>query len=96
MPIESTADQAPDFGPAFPVYPELPQILRVTGGPAAGNVYTAFVQQYNPSAPLTFRDREACYLTEPNGVILVPGYYDGRLVGSYLTLPLFAVTCCPT
>lgn len=93
--IDSVATQAPDFGPTFPVYPELPQLIRSYGGALVGtNTYQGFVQQY--VSPLTFRDREPCYLLEPNGVRLSPGIYDARLVGSYLGLPLFATACCLT
>jgi hypothetical protein len=90
---DSTNTQAPDFGPGFPVYPELPQLVRVSGVALGGtNTYPGFVQQYVPS--LTFRDRESCYVVEPNGIVLAMAIYDGRLVGSYLGLPLFAVACC--
>ncbi len=85
----------PFFGPELPTYPELPQIVRVTGGPLGGaNVYSAFVQQWTP--PLSLRDRESCYVFEPNGIRLGPGFYDSRLDGSYLGLPLFVTTCCPS
>ena len=84
----------PDLGPGLPVYPELPQVCRVSAGSIGNNVYPALIQQYNGA--LAFRDREACYVWEPNGISLSPGYYDCRLIGSHLGLPLFAATCCPT
>jgi hypothetical protein len=95
--VESTANQAPDLGPTLPIYPELPQILRVTSPALAGTsppVYPALMQQYAP--PLMMRDREPAYVWEPNGFPLGPARYDCRLVGSYLGLPLYATTCCAT
>ena len=90
---DSTNLHAPDFGPREPVYPELDQVNLVTGAPLPGtNIYPAVTQQY--STPLTLRNREPCYVTEPNGIRLGPGYYDCRLVSSYLGLPLYATTCC--
>ncbi len=93
MSDESTNTVAPFLGPELPTYPELPQIIRVTG-PAVGSVYPGFVQQWTP--PLALRDREPCYIWEPNGITLGPGFYDSRLDGSYLGLPLFVTTCCPS
>jgi hypothetical protein len=90
---DSTFDQSPDLGPDYPTYPELPQVVRVDGPPLVGtNVYPAFVQQWSP--PLTLRDREPCLVWEPNGIVLGPGFYDCRLVTSYLGLPLYVTTCC--
>lgn len=82
----------PDFQTPLPTYPELPQLVRVTNRAIVGNVYPAITQQY--AGNLTFRDREPCYVIEPNGVILSASIYDCRLVGSYLDLPLYATTCC--
>jgi hypothetical protein len=92
--ISSTEIQPPDFGPTQPVYPELPEVVRVSGPSIGSNVYPAFLSQWTP--PLVLRDRVPVYAWEPNGIVLGPGYYDCRLVGSYLNLPLYAVTCCPT
>lgn len=82
----------PILQPPLPTYPDLPQILRVVSPSIGGNIYPAITQQYNGS--LAFRDREAAYVYEPNGVQLSPAYYDCRLVGSYLGLPLYATSCC--
>jgi hypothetical protein len=93
---DSTNDQPPDLGPGKPTYPHLPQICRVANSALAGTsppVYPAFVQQFVP--PLSLRDREACFVVEPNSLPLGGGFYDCRLVGSYNGLPLFATTCCP-
>ena len=86
--------QPVDMGPTLPVYPEVCGIVRVTAASIGGNVYPAFAQQY--AGGLAFRDREAVYAWEPNGVVLGPGRYDARLVGSYLGLPLYVPTCCPS
>lgn len=85
--------QAPDYAPTLPVYGVLDQIIRTSGPAIVGtNVYPGWICQYAGS--LTLRDRTPCYVTEPNGVVLGPGYYDCRLVDSYAGLPLFATTCC--
>lgn len=93
---DSTNTNPPFFGPTLPVYPELPQIVKVTGPALDGTspgVYPCLVQQY--VQPLTLRDREPSYVTEPNGVALAVGaYYDCRLVTNYLGLPLYATSCC--
>ncbi len=96
--IDSTNPQAPDFGPEWPIYPELPQVVRVAeagfmDADTGKVVYSGFICQY--AAPLVLRDREACYIHEPNSLPLSPAYYDARLVTSYRGLPLLATTCCP-
>ena len=90
---DSTNTQPPDFGPTQPVYPPLAQLVRVTAPSIGGNVYPGLTQQFVP--PLGIRDREACYVIEPNKIVLGPGIYDCRLVSNYLGLPLYATTCCP-
>lgn len=91
---KSIHNQPPFFGPMLPNYPKVDQICRIYASSLSGtNIYPAYVQQYNGS--LAFRDREPCYVTEPNGIALKGGLYDTRLIGSYLGLPLFATTCCP-
>jgi hypothetical protein len=92
MDTDSTNVQPPALGPQFPVYPELPQLCRVTAPSGGQNIYPALVQQFTP--PLGLRDREPCFVWEPNGVTLGPFIYDCRLVGSYLGLPLFVTNCC--
>lgn len=82
----------PLLQPDLPNYPVIDQIVRASGPSIGNNVYPGVIQQYN--GLLGFRDRAACYLTEPNGVALSPALYDCRLVGSYLGKPLFATTCC--
>jgi hypothetical protein len=99
---DSSNLQPPAFGPQFPIYPELPQLNRVTGpaiagtGPAFGtlSIYPATTQQWQP--PLSLRDRESAYVVEPNNFPLSPGVYDCRLVSSYNGLPLYATSCCIT
>ena len=90
---DSTNIQSPDFGPTQPTYPPLPQLVRVTAPSIGGNVYPAITQQFVP--PLGMRDREACFVFEPNNILLSPGIYDCRLVSSFRNLPLYATTCCP-
>ena len=82
----------PNLQNDLPNYPEVSQFVRVTSATIGSNVYPAVTQQYTGS--LSFRDRESCYLYEPNGVALTANIYDCRLIGSYLTLPLYATTCC--
>ncbi len=85
-------DNPPILTPPLPNYPELPQLVRVSAPSIGNNVYPGFVLQYGGS--LSFRDREPCYLWEPNGVALSPAVYDCRLIGSYNSLPLFVTSCC--
>lgn len=96
MSDENINQRPPDFAPGFPLYPPLPQFVRVTGSAVSGTsprVYPAVTQQFFP--PLSFRDRETCYVVEPNNVTLNSGsYYDCRLVGSYNNQPLYATSCC--
>jgi hypothetical protein len=91
--LESTNDLPPFLGPEAPVYPELTQVCLVDAPALPGNVYPAAVCQFVP--PLSLRARERCYVHEPNGIALGPGYYDCRLVSSYLGLPLLVTHCCP-
>lgn len=93
--MDSTNLQPPDFSPRQPDYPQVLQIIRLAiPSPLEGsqNVYPSFVQQMG--SPLALRDREPCCLMEVNGGTLQPLYYQARLVGSYLGLPLFATACC--
>ncbi len=94
MDNDSVNTQPPDFGPTQPNYPHLAQLVRVTSPSIGGNVYPAITQQFVP--PLGIRDREPCYVYEPNNILLSPGIYDCRLVSNYLSLPLYATTCCLT
>lgn len=91
---QSTDLQPPWLGPGLPVYPQVSQLLRVFSPSIGSNVYSCFVQQ--EASSLVLRDREAAYLWEPNGIALGSGYYDGRLIGNYLGLPLYVTNCCPT
>jgi hypothetical protein len=78
-----------------PLYPELPQLLRVTGPALLGQpfpIYPCMTQQYTGN--LAVRDREPAYVFEPNSQPLGGAIYDGRLVGSFGGLPLYAVACC--
>lgn len=83
---------APGLQAPLPNYPIHEQNIRLIGPADGNNIYPGFVQQYGGN--LAFRDREKCYLFEPNGVALSLAIYDCRLVGSYLGSPLFSTTCC--
>ena len=88
--------QPPAFGPGLPVYPQVAQVVRTTGV-ETGNIYRGFVQQV---VTTTLRDREDCFVIEPNSVTLANGYYVARLVGSYIgslgTYPLYIATASIT
>jgi len=87
--------RTPQAEPAWPVYPGLEQLVRTTGGSfTQGGLtyYMAFTQQFSP--PLGLRDREPCYVYEPNRFLLPAAIFDCRLVGSIQGLPLYATTCC--
>ena len=94
---DSTNLQAPYLGPTWPLYPEIPDVVHVSG-PAVGGtnpaIYPCFNTQWVPGTT-TLRDREPSYVFEPNNVALTLAYYDSRLVGNYNGLPLYATTCCP-
>lgn len=109
MTINATPLRPPLFGPQLANYPALPQVCRVYGATSGGsssaragssggsgpNLYTAYVQQWTPGPVL--RDREACYVLEPNGTQLQNGYYLCRLMGTHpapdpASVPLYA-TC---
>ena len=87
----------PDFGPQFPVYPEVCELVRVTGPAVAGTappVYPCQVVQFD-SASLTSRNRETSYVVEPNSFPLtINAIYDARLVSAFQNLPLYATSCC--
>jgi hypothetical protein len=94
MNAESTNLVPPWLGQGYPTYPHVLQVARVHAPAVLGtNVYPCYVAQFTP--PLSLRDREPAYLLEPNNVRLGPGYYVGRLVGSYADLPLYVTFCCP-
>ncbi len=89
----SIPEQPPDFSPGLPLYPHLAQLCRVSSPSILPGLYPAFTQQWSGGA-LTMRDREPCYVWEPNLVPLGQAIYDCRLVGSYSGLPLYATSCC--
>ena len=69
-------------------------------GPGVGNVpppflYVASTQQLKTDT-LAPRDREPCLVVPaPPDMVLTAGYYLGRLAGSFNSLPVYEVTCCP-
>lgn len=95
--LDSIGAQAPDLGPGLPVYPALNSFVRVSGPSIGSNIYPGFAQQPTTIAGLpAFRDREPVYIWEPNGITLQQGYYDARLMTSYIDRPLYATNCCVT
>jgi hypothetical protein len=102
MDDDSTNIVPPWFGPEWPIYPQLAQIVRVTGAAVGGTnpaIYPCVVQQLDPST-LQMRNRETSYVVEPNRVKLVPAYYDARLIGAFQgpgdnsPQPLYCTACC--
>ena len=90
----------------LPIYPPPLQLLRLSGGTIAGpsgyatssvlgpSLYLATTQQLHPTTLLP-RDREPCLALDVNRYGLTPGYYLGRLSGSYQSLPLYEVGGAP-
>jgi len=84
-----------------PLYPHLLQLLRVSASTVSGSslyrsgsaaqavLYLGVVQQLQTNnLP---RDREPCFADDVNGFGLTPGYYLGRLAGSYQSIPVYEV-----
>lgn len=81
----------------LPRYPALLQLLRVIAGAVQvgpASLYNAFTQQLRTDNLLP-RDREPCWADDVVRLGLTPGYYLGRLAGSYRSLPVYEVACCP-
>lgn len=89
----------------LPRYPPLIQLIRVTSmvvpGPAgvaqvAGSsilapiLYVSFTEQMRTDSLLP-RDREPCLAADVNGLGLSPGFYLGRLSGSWTSLPVYEI-----
>ncbi len=94
--LDSVEAVPPDFGPQLPYYPQINQFCRVSGRAQMGNVYPGFISQAVLTGLPSFRDRESCFVWEPNGISLSAGWYDCRLVGSYQGIPLLVTNCCPS
>lgn len=99
--------QPPTFRPDLPNYPVHIQAVRVTGGTIPGpsgyqsasllgpTLYLAVTEQLDPTTLLP-RDREPCLVLDlnnqlGNGPTLSPGYYLGRLAGTYQSLPIYEI-----
>lgn len=96
--------EAPTLRNDLPIYPVHTQLLRVTEGIVTGPsvsqtlgssvlapvLYVAFTQQMRNDSLLP-RDREPCLVADVNGRGLTPGYYIGRLSGSWSSLPVYEV-----
>ncbi len=86
----------------LPVYPLQLQLVRVGSttvpGPSGYGsssflgplLFIAAVQQLRTDTLLP-RDREPCFALDVSGLGLAPGYYLGRLAGSYQSLPVYEV-----
>lgn len=91
----------------LPRYPPLLQLLRVTstilsgpgGSSTAGglfsNIYVSYTEQLTTD-DLAPRDREPCLVLDTNSTGLVPGYYLGRLAGSFGGLPVYEAIGTPS
>lgn len=98
-PQDSSNNQAPVLAPQFPVYPLVEQVVRITSVATGANpfgagttIWNGFVQQVRTGTDI--RDREACYLLNPNNNVVVAGKVNARLMGAYtngsaVTLPLY-------
>lgn len=97
---------APTFHGDLPNYPVHLQLIRVTATTVAGPsgvaqvagssvlapiLYVAFTQQLRDDGSLLPRDREPCLADDVNGGGLTPGFYLGRLSGSWTSLPIYEV-----
>src|SRR5260370_24109363 len=99
--MHSTPVHPPAFGPTWPIFPELRQILKITAGPVGG-VYQAALQQWDNSVS-NFRSRNTVLALEGNGLPLTVGRtYRGRIVsaaadpstGQMLPLHFVGLACC--
>lgn len=93
---------SPTLRADLPTYPVHNQAVRVTSATVPGpsgymsssvlgpSLFVGFLQQLNPTTLLP-RDREPVFVLDLNGYGLAPGYYTGRLAGSYQSLPVYEV-----
>jgi hypothetical protein len=66
-------------------------VAQTAGSSVLGpTLYVSFTQQLRTDALLP-RDREPCLVDDINGTGLLPGFYLGRLAGSYTSLPVYEV-----
>lgn len=102
-----SAFSPPKLGSDLPLYPPVSQLLRVTSatvpGPVgysqgmagssvlSGGLYVSFTQQMRSEGSLLPRDREPCLAADVNGLGIGPGFYIGRLCGSWTSLPVYEV-----
>lgn len=89
----SIGTQAPAFGPTFPLYPHLLQIVELTTGTADGSArYTAKVELYDPDAR-TWTDKEDCYAIDINALTTLASgsRFLGRLSGMDTDKPVYQI-----
>jgi len=99
--------QPPTLRDDLPRYPPLVQLLRVTTATVVGpggfaqpagssflgpTLYVSFLCQMRDDGSLLPRDREPVLVDDVNGAGLTPGYYLGRLAGSWTSLPVYEVS----
>ncbi len=104
--MDSFNPQPPFLGQRQPDYPPLVQLLRVTGTTVPGptgtsqfpgssfpgpSLYVSFTQQLRTDTMIP-KDREPCLVDDVNGGGLQPGFYLGRLAGSWTSLPVYEVS----
>jgi hypothetical protein len=90
----SIGTQAPAFGPTFPLYPHLLQVVELTTGTADSNRrFTATVELYDPDAR-TWTDKEACYAMDINGATAANSgsRFLGRLSGMDTDKPVYQIS----
>lgn len=96
----------PKLGQTQPVYPPLTQLIRVTATVVSGptgftqvagssmlgpRLYVSFVQQLRDDGSLLPRDREPCLASDVVGLGVSPGFYIGRLAGTWTSLPIYEI-----
>lgn len=93
----STPNQPSFFGPQWPIYPHLLQILRVADKDAdSSGRFDSYVQQFD-SSTLAYTDKERVWAYEINGLRALPlGKYVARLTGYSNGRPLYQLShdCC--
>lgn len=90
---QSIGTQAPAFGPTFPLYPHILQIVELTTGTADGSArFTAKVELYDPDAR-TWTDKEDCYAIDINGITTLTSgnRFLGRLSGMDTDKPVYQI-----
>lgn len=99
--MDATNLNEPLFGPGFPIFPGVLELVRVPASSMGGSSSSfsgsiavpyrlAYLQQWTSTGP---RDRVAVYLADPGGTPGA-GYHLARLVYNIYGLPLYVTACC--